>query len=253
MSSPGRRIAFVTGASYGIGAACAFSLAKDGYDVAVTATRLENLKATCERLESLGARAFPIALDVRSHGAVRGAIERAAGALGEIDVLVNNAGVTQRKSALDTTPEEWNNIIATNLSGAFFVSQEFGRRSIEHKRPGCIINVSSTFAIIGVAQRAPYGTSKAGVSQLTRMLAIEWAEHDIRVNAIAPGRVETGSPHRADTAADPAYVQAARAAVPLKRFCTVEDCAEAVRYLAGPQSGYITGQTIVLDGGLTVV
>lgn len=252
MSSPGRRIAFVTGASYGIGAACAFSLAKDGYDVAVTATRLENLKATCERLESLGARAFPIALDVRSHGAVRGAIERAAGALGEIDVLVNNAGVTQRKSALDTTPEEWNNIIATNLSGAFFVSQEFGRRSIEHKRPGCIINVSSTFAIIGVAQRAPYGAAKAGVSQLTKMLAIEWAEHGIRVNAIAPGRVETGSPHRADTAADPAYVQEARAAVPLKRFCTVEDCAEAVRYLAGPQSGYITGQTIVLDGGLTI-
>ena len=253
MSSAGRRIAFVTGASYGIGAACAFALAKDGYDVAVTATRLENLSETSERLGSLGARAFPIALDVRSHGAVRDAIERAAGALGEIDVLVNNAGVTQRKSALDTTPEEWNNIIATNLSGVFFVSQEFGRRSIERRRPGSIVNVSSTFAIIGVAQRAPYGASKAGVSQLTRMLAIEWAEHGIRVNAIAPGRVETGSPHRADTAADPAYVEKLRTDIPLKRFCPVEECAEAVRYLAGPQSAYITGHTIVLDGGLTIV
>ena len=252
MSSPRRRVAFVTGASYGIGAACAFALAKDGYDVAVTATRLEHLKATSERLESLGARALPIALDVRSHGAVRDAIERAAGALGEIDVLVNNAGVTQRKSALDTTPEEWNNIIATNLSGVFFASQEFGRRSIERKRPGSIVNVSSTFAIIGVAQRAPYGASKAGVSQLTRMLAIEWAEHGIRVNAIAPGRVETGSPHRADTAADPAYVEKLRTDIPLRRFCPVEDCAEAVRYLAGAQSAYITGHTIVLDGGLTI-
>ena len=252
MSSPGRRIAFITGASYGIGAACAFALAKDGCDVAVTATRLENLKATCDRLESLGVRAFPIALDVRSHGAVRDAIERAAGALGEIDVLVNNAGVTQRKSALDTTPEEWDNIITTNLSGAFFASQEFGRRLIERKRRGCIVNVSSTFAIIGTVQRTPYGVSKAGVSQLTKMLAIEWAGHGIRVNAIAPGRVESGSPHRADTAADPAYVESLRARIPLERFCTVEDCAEAVRYLADPQSGYITGHTLVLDGGLTI-
>ena len=252
MPTPARRIAFITGASYGIGAACAFALAKDGYDLAVTATRLENLEATRARLESLGARTFPIALDVRCHGAVREAIEGAAQALGEIDVLVNNAGVTQRKSVLDTTAEEWNDIISTNLSGVFFMSQEFGRRSIEHKRPGSIINVSSTFAIVGVAKRAPYGAAKAGVSQLTRMLAIEWAGHGIRVNAIAPGRVETGSPHRADTAADPAYVKEAREAVPLKRFCTIDDCAEAVRYLAGPQSAYITGQTIVLDGGLTI-
>lgn len=250
-NATGKRMAFVTGASFGIGAATALALARDGFDVAVSATRLENVSATRAKLEALGVRAFPVALDVRSHGSIQEALGRVVDHFGAIDVLVNNAGVPLSKPTLDITPAEWDGVIATNLTGAFFMSQEMGRHWISRGRPGLIINMTSTHGIVAALNRAAYGISKAAVIHMTKVLAIEWAAHKIRVNSIAPGRVETGSPGRAATSADPKFVEAALERIPLRRFCTVEDVAEAARYLASPGAAYITGHTLVLDGGLT--
>jgi len=247
-----KRVAFVTGASYGIGAATALALARDGFDIAIAATRIENLAKVIPGVEATGRRVAAVALDVRSQDSVEQAMAKVLDTLGRVDVLVNNAGVTIRKKVVDLTAEEWETIIATNVTGTFFMSQQMGRHLIDNGRPGCIINIGSTFGVVGFPERSAYGTSKAAVMHMTKMLAIEWAEHGIRVNAVAPGRVETGSPMRASTAANPALVEAARKRVPLGRFASSEEVAEAVCYLVSPAASYITGHTLMLDGGLTV-
>jgi len=249
--SASKQTAFITGASYGIGAACALALARDGYALALSATRLENLAATRAKLEAMGTKVVALALDIRSPASIEKALDEAAGALGRLDVLVNNAGVTLRKKALEVTAQEWETVMATNVTGTFFMSQRMGRHLIDSGRPGCIINMGSTHGLVGMAGRSTYGISKAAISHMTRMLAIEWAEHGIRVNAIAPGRVDSKSPQRAATSGDAKYLESALNRIPLRRFTTVEDVAEAVRYLASPAAACITGQTLVLDGGLT--
>ena len=172
-------------------------------------------------------------------------------ALGRMDLLVNNAGITIKKLALDVTAEEWDAVMRTNLTGSFFMSQQLGRHLIAAGRPGCIINIGSTHGMIGLAERSTYGISKAGMMHMTKMLAIEWAAHGIRVNSVAPGRVASGSPMRAASSNDPKYVEAAHSRVPLRRSATSEEVAAAVAYLASPQAAYITGHTLMLDGGLT--
>ncbi len=244
-----RPTAFVTGASYGVGAATALALARDGFDVAVSATRPENVADTVAKLEQVGARAVPVVLDLKSQASIEDAFAAVVAKLGRLDVLVNNAGANLRRRAADVTPEEWDAVIATNLTGTFFLSQQFGRHVITGGRPGSIVNIASTHGLVGAAERSTYGISKAAVTHMTRMLAIEWADHGIRVNAIAPGRLDTPSPSRADT--DPSYMQAMLARIPLHRLATVEQVAAAVCYLAGPHAATITGQTLVLDGGLT--
>ncbi len=247
----GRQAAFVTGASYGIGAATALALARGGYDVAVAATRAENLANVVPQLEAIGARVVPLALDVRSQSSIEQGMTTAIETLGRIDLLVNNAGITVRRLALDVTPAEFDAVIRTNLTGAFFMSQQMGRHLIGAGRAGCIINIASTHGMIGLAERSTYGISKAGMIHMTRMLAIEWAGHGIRVNAVAPGRVASGSPMRAASSNDPKYLEAAHSRVPLRRSATSEEVAAAVCYLASPQAAYITGHTLLLDGGLT--
>jgi len=245
------RVAFVTGASYGIGAATALALARDGFDIAIAATRAENLSKTAPKLEATGRRVVPLSLDIRSPSGIERAMAEVISVLGRVDVLVNNAGITLRKKAVDITAAEWETVIATNVTGTFFMSQQMGRHLIGTGRPGCIINMASTYGVVGFPERAAYGISKAAIMHMTRMLAIEWAPHGIRVNAIAPGRVETNSPMRVSTSTNPQYLEAARNRVPLRRFASSEEVAEAVRYLASPGASYITGQTLFLDGGLT--
>jgi NAD(P)-dependent dehydrogenase (short-subunit alcohol dehydrogenase family) len=249
--STARQAAFVTGASYGIGAATALALARDGYDLAVAATRIENLSNIVTQLEATGARVVPMALDLCSQSSIEEAMAGAIKALGRMDLLVNNAGITMRRLALDVAPAEFDAVIRTNLTGSFFMSQQLGRHLIGAARPGCIINIGSTHGIIGLAERSAYGISKAGMMHMTRMLAIEWAAHGIRVNAVAPGRVASGSPMRAASSNDPKALEAAHSRVPLHRSATSEEVAAAVRYLASPQASYITGHTLLLDGGLT--
>ena len=250
MSSPEqKRVAFVTGASQGIGAAIALGLARDGFAVAVSSTRPAKLSSVLDGLGAAGVESLPVELDVRSQPSIERAMAEVVGALGQVDVLVNNAAIPLRRAALDITPEDWETVIDTDLTGTFFMSQQMGRHLVKTSRPGAIISIASTHGLVGFDGRAVYGIAKAGVMHMTRMLAIEWAEHGIRVNAVAPGRVDT--PSRAPTLAEPGYKEKALGRIPLKRFATVDDVAAAVRYLAGSEAGYITGQTIVLDGGLT--
>ncbi|HSQ05614.1 MAG TPA: glucose 1-dehydrogenase [Burkholderiales bacterium] len=245
------RTAFVTGASYGIGAATALALAQDGCNVAVAATRSDHLAGIVERLQAVTQGVVPVALDVRSQESIEQAMAEVIAVFGHVDVLVNNAGITLQKKALEVTPEQWDNVNSTNLRGAFFMSQQMGQHLVSTGRKGCIINIASTHGLIGLAGRSVYGISKAAMIHMTKMLAIEWAEHGIRVNAVAPGRVDSGSPMRTASARDPKLLEALHARVPLHRSATNEEVAEAVRYLASPAAEYITGHTLVLDGGLT--
>jgi len=248
-----KRTAFVTGASYGVGAATALALASDGFDVAVSATRAGNLRETAAKLAATGIRALPLVLDLRSQASIERAMADVIAAFGHLDVLVNNAGADLRKLAVDVSFAEWDAAMAVNLRGTFFLTQQIGRHLIGGSRPGAIVNIASTHGLIGAAERSVYGISKGALIQMTRMLAVEWAEHGIRVNAIAPGRLDTPSPARAVRTTDPAYMDAMRARIPLQRLTTADEVAAAVCYLASPQGASITGQTLVLDGGLTVV
>jgi len=248
-NSRGKRSAFVTGASYGIGAASAVALARDGYDVAVSATRVENLSDVVSKIEAIGARVVPIALDLRSSPSLDQAMDTVVKVFGGLNVLVNNAGITLRRAAIDVTREEWDAVVETNLTGTFLMNQKMGRYLIGRQHPGCIINMASTHGLVGFPQRSAYGTSKAGIIQMTKMLAIEWAEYGIRVNAVAPGTVETKS--RAATLADPVAGRALLARIPVQRYAASEEVAGAVRYLASPEASYITGHVLVVDGGLT--
>ncbi len=249
-TSTGRRTALVTGAAYGIGAASALALARDGCDVAVSELKPADLAETVKAITAAGARAVPVALDVRSMASIEHAMADVLAAFGQLDALVNNAGVPLTRPAVDVTEAEWDQVIGVNLKGVFFMSQQMGRYLIGSGRPGCIVSIASTHGVIGVADRSTYGISKAGVSHMTRMLAIEWAGHGIRVNAVAPGTVETRS-RAAVFSANPQRREAMMARVPLRRFGTEEEMASMVCYLAGPQAAYVTGQTILVDGGLT--
>lgn len=244
-----RPVAFVTGASDGIGAAIARTLAGSGFDVAVSELRAADLARTIAVVEAAGARAVGVTLDLRAPASIEAAFAAVLEAFGRVDVLVNNAGVTSRVSALDITPAEWDAVIQTNLTGTFFMTQQMGRHLVAAKRPGSVITIASAHGVVGFRDRSAYGISKAALIQMTRTLAIEWADRGIRVNAIAPGTVET--PSRARFLADPDARRAMLSRIPLGRFATVDEVAAAAAYLASPAAAYITGQTLLLDGGLT--
>ncbi len=245
----GKRTVFVTGASQGIGAEIAVAFARDGYDVAVSSTEADKLAPVASRIQAAGARAVKVQLDVRSQASIEQAMSEVVAGLAYVDVLINNAGVALKKGALDVTPEEWDTVIDTNLAGTFFMTQHMGRHLVASRRPGCVISIASTHGLVALEGRFVYGVAKAGVMHMTRMLAYEWAEHGIRVNAIAPGRVNTVS--REASLAEPGFREKMLARVPLKRFAESDEVAAAARYLASPAAEYITGQTLVLDGGLT--
>lgn len=248
MSEP--RAALVTGASYGIGAATAIGLAEDGFDVAITDLTTASLAATQAAIEAIGQRCLTLTLDLRDQASIEDAVADAAGGLEGLSVLINNAGVpSPGKPALEITRETWDAVIAVNLTGQFFMAREMGRYLIGASRPGAIISLASTHGAVGFPGTSPYGIAKAGVSHMSRILAIEWAPHNIRVNAVAPGTTPTES--RAPSLADPKRRETMINRVPLKRLAEVDEVAGAIRYLASPQAAYITGQTLMVDGGLT--
>jgi NAD(P)-dependent dehydrogenase (short-subunit alcohol dehydrogenase family) len=251
LSDPSARpVAIVTGASQGFGAATAKRLAAAGYDLALTATDVAHLSAVKAALDGTQARVELIALDLKSPPQIEHAMETTIGTFGRLDALVNNAGVPLRKAALETTLAEWQEVMRVNLTGTFVLCQAMGRYLIDAGRGGSIVNVASTHGVVALAGRCAYGVSKAGVMHLTRMLAVEWAPHRIRVNAIAPGAAETET--RADYLADPETRRRTLDRIPLGNFCTAGEVANAVAYLIGPDAASITGQTLVIDGGLTV-
>lgn len=247
--SGGRRAALVTGASYGIGAAIAIGLAEDGFDVAVSDLRTADLADTVARIAATGRAAHAVALDLRDQASLEAGLAAAAEAFPHLDVLVNNAGVPSlRKPAFEVARAEWDPIIAVNLTGTYFMSQAMGRHLIAAGRPGAVISVASTHGVVGFPGSSAYGIAKAGIIQMCKVLALEWAGHGIRVNAIAPAATPTRSRL---SASDPAHRARMESRIPMKRLGTPEDMAGAVRYLASPAAAYVTGQTIVVDGGLT--
>jgi NAD(P)-dependent dehydrogenase (short-subunit alcohol dehydrogenase family) len=246
-------MALVTGATYGVGAATALALAHDGFDLAITATKRENLAATMQALAGTAARVVPVALDLRDEPSLAARMADIVAALGGLDLLVNNAGANLRKDAVDVTAAEWDALMDVNLRGTYFLTKEVARAMIAAGRGGCVVNIASTYALVGAPERSVYGISKAALVGMTRMLAVEWAAHNIRVNAIAPGRLVTPSPSRAGKGADPAYMEAMLKRVPLRRQASVEEVAATVVYLASDAAASMTGQLLVLDGGLTAM
>ena len=250
MTAQKKPVAFISGASQGIGAAIALAFARAGYDLAIASTNTAKLADTRAACEAAGARVAPIGLNVTEQSSIEAAFRDAIGALGQLDVLVNNAAITLPRMAVDVTREDWAGIMNTNLTGTFFMCQQMGRHLIATQRPGCVLCITSTHGFLGFPLRSTYGISKAAVMHMARMLAIEWAEHGIRVNTIAPGTVLT--PTRKEYAEkNPGYLDKMIERVPLKRTCTPEEIADAAVYLASPSASYITGQTLLLDGGLT--
>ena len=245
------RTALVTGAGTGLGQAIAIALAQSGYDLALTDLNIGLVAETMAHPAMAKRRVIPVPLDLRFQEQIAPAFESARGGLGALDVLVNNAGRALLRPVVDVTPDEWDDVMTINLKGAFFLSQLFGRACIAARRPGAIVSLASTHGMTGIAGRSVYGISKAGLIQMTRMLAIEWAPHNIRVNAIAPTTVMTES--RQQLLSDPEKRAAALARIPSGRFAAPEEIAAAVVYLASPGAASVTGHTLPVDGGLTAI
>ena len=242
------RVAIVTGASRGLGQTFARALARAGADLVITSRTPASLKPFQAEVESLGRRAVPVSLDVRSEDSIRAMVAEASTAYPRIDILVNNAGCNVRKPAADVTWDDWNLILDTNLRGAFFVAQAVARLMIPHGR-GRIINVGSLTSVSGYAGLGPYGASRGGVRQLTMSLADDWGRHGITVNCLAPGWFNTYQTRALYENKE--WVDYLTDRIPLQRPGQPQDLEGAVVFLASDASEYITGQTLLVDGGFT--
>ncbi len=242
------RTALVTGGSRGLGLTFAKALANAGADVAITSRTLTSLDGPCAEIAALGRQVVPLALDVRNESSIRNAVDAARDALGAIDILVNNAGCNIRKPALDVTWDDWNTILDTNLRGPFFVAQSVARHMIP-RRYGRIINIGSVTSVAGCAGLGPYGASRGGIKQLTMSLADDWGPHGITVNCLAPGWFKTAQ--NQVMYQDQGWVDYLVDRIPLKRPGAYEDLEGAVVFLASDASAYITGQTLLIDGGIS--
>jgi 2-deoxy-D-gluconate 3-dehydrogenase len=241
------RVALVTGARQGIGRALAVGLARAGAHVIATSREADGLGDVAGELDALGAEHLELGLDVADVSSIKESVARATDRWGRLDVVINNAGVPLRKAAIEISPQEWDQVLDVNLRGVFFMCQEAAGRM---DAGGSIVNLSSTFAKVAVAERAAYAAAKAALEQLTRVLALEWAPRGITVNAIAPTTIVTES--RRELFADEAVRQARIRDIPLGRLGEPDDLLGTVLLLAGAAGRFITGTTIAVDGGYTL-
>lgn len=240
------RVALVTGASRGIGRAIAVRLAARGAKVACVATKAENCTETVEACRSAGAEALALGVDVADTTAVADLVGQVQKELGGLDVLVNNAGITRDQILLRMTEEDFDRVVDVNLKGTWNFVRAAARPMMKSR--GRIVNISSVVGLTGNAGQVNYAASKAGLFGLTRSVAKELASRGVTVNAIAPGFIETDMTAAIDEAASKKLEDA----IPLKRIGTPEEIAHAVDYLVGPGGAYVTGQTLVVDGGLSL-
>ena len=239
------RVAVVTGASEGIGRDMALDLAKAGADLIVCSRREQKLNEVKKEIEDIGRKADVFVLDVCNLSNIKELKPFILDSFGKADVLVNNAGFSAPNLALNVTESDWDTMVDTGLKGLFFCSQTVGSIMRDQKY-GKIINLSSTYACTTAIGMSVYGTIKAGVSHLTKMLALEWAPHGIRVNAIGPTAIKT--PSRARFLKDD-VLKKSLSRIPLGRLAETEDLMGAAIYLASPASDFVTGQTLYVDGG----
>ena len=241
------KVALVTGASRGIGAAIAKKLAEAGAAVAVNyAGSQAAADAVVEQIVSAGGRAVALKADVSDSEAAAALVERTIAELGGLDVLVNNAGITRDGLLVRMTDENWNAVIATNLGGVFAVTRA-ATKHLMKQRSGSIVNIASVIGLVGNAGQANYAAAKAGVIGLTKSVARELANRGVRANAIAPGFIETDMTAELPEAAR----EAALGEIAMKRMGSVDDIAAAVLFFACDDSAYITGQVLAVDGGMT--
>lgn len=240
------RVALVTGASQGLGAYFATRLAAAGAQVAVAARKTAACEALCERIAASGGTARPFALDVTDTASVDAAVAGTVEAFGGLDIVVNNAGVTTTTPLLDLSEADWDKILDTNLKGAFLTAQAAARAMVKAGKGGSIINIASILGLRVAGQVAPYATSKAGLVQLTRSMALEWARYGIRANALCPGYVETEfNTDFFATDAGKALIKR----IPYRRLGKLEDLEGPLLFLASDASSYMTGTTLAVDGG----
>jgi NAD(P)-dependent dehydrogenase (short-subunit alcohol dehydrogenase family) len=242
------QVAMVTGASRGIGHDLVLALADAGARVVAAARAVDDVAAVVDEVRTRGGDALALELDVTDVAGSRTAVEQLVATTGRIDVLVNNAGLGFNHDAVDVTEADWDEMMAVNLKGLFFVTQAVARPMIQ-RRHGRIVNLSSQAGLVGIPRHAVYCASKGGVNMLTRELALEWAPYGITVNAVAPTFIRT--PGTAERLDDPGFASDVLSRIPVGRFGTTDDVAAAVVYLASPAAGLVTGTVLPVDGGWT--
>lgn len=243
------RVAFVSGASRGLGEHFAEVLAKAGCDVVVTSRDKKSLELVEDRIEGLGRRCQSVELDVTDQESIRKAIGDAVTAFGKIDIMLCNAGCNRRKPAVDVTWEDWDYVVDTNLKGSFFVAQEAVRQSMLGNGYGRVIMIGSVTSVHGYGGLAPYGASRGGIRQLVMSLADDWGPEGITVNCLAPGWFKTAQ--NAVMYEDEGWVEYLSERIPLQRPGKMDDLDGALVFLASESSRYVTGQTLLVDGGIS--
>jgi NAD(P)-dependent dehydrogenase (short-subunit alcohol dehydrogenase family) len=242
------QVALVTGTSRGLGQYFARALARAGADLVLTSRRRETVHEFEAEIRGLGRRCVALELDVRDQASIERMVKDAEAAFGQIHILVNNAGCNVRKPALDVTWDDWNLVLDTNLRGSFFVAQAVARGMIAHNY-GRILNIGSVTSVFGFAGLGPYCASRGGIRQLTMSLADDWGQHGITVNCLAPGWFKTEQ--NKVLYEDPEWVAYLTDRIPVKRPGLPHDLDGAVVFLASEASRYITGQTLLVDGGIS--
>jgi gluconate 5-dehydrogenase len=244
----GGQVAIVTGTSRGLGQYFARALAKAGADIIITSRQLDTLAPFEKEIKALGRRVVSLELDVTNEQSIEKMVRDAESAFGQIHILVNNAGCNRRKLALEVTWDDWNTVLDTNLRGSFFVAKGLAPGMIA-KGYGRIINIGSVTCVAGYAGLAPYGASRGGIKQLTMSLAADWGKYGVTVNCLAPGWFKTAQ--SSVLYDDEGWVEYLSERIPLGRPGAPNDLDGAVVFLASEASRYVTGQTILIDGGIS--
>ncbi|MEW6358026.1 MAG: glucose 1-dehydrogenase [Planctomycetota bacterium] len=247
------KIAIVTGAGSGIGRAIAVAAAEAGADCVVTdlPDRIDSLNEVCATIASMGRRGIGLPLQLPDMESIDSLVAKTVEKMGRVDILVNNAGINIPMDALEFTEEAWDAVLDINLKGLFFLSQRVAKEMVARGEGGKIVNIASQNGVVGYFKRAAYCSSKAGVVNLTRVLAIEWAKHKINVNAVGPTFILT--PLTQSTFDDPVIREDLLRRIPLGRVGRPEDVVGAVIFLASPAADLVTGHTLLVDGGWTAL